>query len=82
LVGAAILIAFVAHYSDFGLLLLIIPKKILLILSAFSFAFGTLARLGWEGQTIDGNSLEERADKSLFKLFYWIGTCLGTFAII
>lgn len=48
--------------------------------SGLIFAWATLGRLGWAGQTIKGDTTVERLDSLLFRTMYWIGTFLGTLA--
>jgi hypothetical protein len=51
------------------------------ISSMFCFAWATLARLGWSGQSWRGNTVVERLDERIFKFLYWVGTFLGTLAL-
>ena len=50
-------------------------------LSIFCFAWATLARLGWSGQSYKGDTVVERLDERIFKSLYWLGTFLGTLAL-
>jgi hypothetical protein len=50
--------------------------------SVFSFAWATLARLGWPGQSYKGDTVVERLDERIFKFLYWLGTFLGILALI
>jgi hypothetical protein len=50
--------------------------------SVFCFAWATLGRLGWSGQSYKGDTVVERLDVRIFKLLYWLGTFLGTLALI
>jgi hypothetical protein len=50
--------------------------------SIFSFAWSTLARLGRSGTSMGGNTALERVDLRVLWILYWIGTLLGTLAII
>jgi hypothetical protein len=50
--------------------------------SLFLFAWATLGRLGWAGQSYKGNSIIERLDERLFRVLYWLGTFLGTIALL
>jgi hypothetical protein len=50
--------------------------------SLFIFAWATLGRLGWPGQSFGGNTVVERLDHCIFKTLYWLGTFLGILALI
>jgi hypothetical protein len=50
--------------------------------SLFCFAWATLARLGWAGQSWKGDTVVERLDERIFKTLYWLGTFLGTLALV
>jgi hypothetical protein len=50
--------------------------------SIFSFAWATLARLGWPGQSWKGDTVVERLDERIFKFLYWLGTFLGILALV
>ena len=52
------------------------------VLSALAFAWGTLGRLGWEGQSIAGDTSIERIDAGLLRLLYWLGMALATVALL
>jgi hypothetical protein len=54
----------------------------LAFLSIISFSWATLGRLGWEGQTMAGDTVFEQLDKSIFWLLYWLGTLFGTLAFL
>ena len=49
--------------------------------SVFAFAWATLGRLGWAGQSIKGDTAPERLDLRLFWCIYWIGMFLTTIAL-
>ncbi len=51
-------------------------------LSMFSFAWATLGRLGWPGQSWKGDTVVERLDGRIFKFLYWLGTFLGILALV
>jgi hypothetical protein len=51
-------------------------------MSMFCFAWATLARLGWPGQSWKGDTVIERLDERIFKFLYWLGTFLGTLALV
>jgi len=60
-----------------------LPSRTLFAIgSLLAFATATLGRLGWEGQSIKGNSSVERIDQRIFHLLYWIGMCSGTLAVL
>ncbi len=50
--------------------------------SIFSFAWATLARLGWPGQSWKGDTVVERLDARIFKFLYWLGTIFGIRALL
>lgn len=51
------------------------------VLSAFCFAWATLARLGRHGTSIGGNTTVERLDLKILWFLYWLGMLVGTFAL-
>jgi hypothetical protein len=57
-------------------------KTLLGIVSVFVFAWSTLARLGRSATSFGGNTVIERIDVRLLWIMYWIGTVLGTIALI
>jgi len=58
-------------------------EKILLgVASVFVFGWSTLARLGRNATSFGGNTVIERIDVRFLWILYWIGTVLGTFALI
>lgn len=48
--------------------------------SVFLFAWATLGRLGWAGQSWNGDTVVERLDQALFWGSYWFGTLCGVLA--
>lgn len=50
--------------------------------SIFVFAWSTLARLSRKATSMGGNTALERTDLRVFWVFYWVGTLLGTLALI
>jgi hypothetical protein len=61
-------------------LLPIVPpegRTVSAIISIGAFSWATLARLGWAGQSIKGDTAIERVDESWFRLLYWVATLLG-----
>jgi hypothetical protein len=50
--------------------------------SLFCFAWATLARLGWSGYSWRGDTVIERLDEHIFRSLYWLGTFLGTLALV
>jgi len=58
-----------------------LPRPVFAVGSLFLFAWATLGRLGWAGQTIKGDTSVERLDQRVFQVLYWIGMCWGTLAI-
>ena|SRR2546422_1452415 len=57
-------------------------SAVLAIGSLFCFAWATLGRLGWAGQSFKGTTVIERLDQKLFHVLYWIGMYLGTLAVL
>jgi hypothetical protein len=55
---------------------------VLAIVSISLFAWATLGRLGWAGQSFGGDTVVERLDQVLFWALYWLGTFTGVLAII
>lgn len=56
--------------------------SVLIPASVFIFAWATLGRLGWAGQSIRGNTTVERLDQIIFHILFWIGMYLGTVAVL
>ncbi|MBI4199497.1 MAG: hypothetical protein HY535_03375 [Chloroflexi bacterium] len=50
--------------------------------SVFLFAWATLGRLGWAGQSFKGDTIVERLDQVLFWSSYWLGTFSGVLAVL
>ena len=50
--------------------------------SLFAFAWATLGRLGWADKSWSGTSIIERLDEVIFRVLYWLGTLLGTVALL
>lgn len=50
--------------------------------SVFAFAWATLGRLGWAGKSWSGITVIERLDEVVFRALYWVGTFLGTVALL
>jgi hypothetical protein len=46
------------------------------------FAWATLARLGWLGQSIKGDTAIERIDETWFWVLYWFATVLGAASVV
>jgi hypothetical protein len=57
-------------------------KLLVGVASIFVFAWSTLARLGRNATSFGGNTIIERIDVRLLWILYWIGTVLGTIALI
>jgi hypothetical protein len=57
-------------------------KVLLGISSVFVFAWSTLARLGRNATSFGGNTVIERIDVRFLWILYWIGTVLGTLALV
>src|SRR4029077_4499295 len=56
-------------------------QALLGVASVFSFAWATLGRLGWTGQSYGGNSVIERLDDRIFKFLYSLAMFVGTLAL-
>lgn len=52
------------------------------IASITLFSVATLGRLGWKGQTWDGESPVEKLDRCIFWIFYLLGTIFGSLAFL
>jgi hypothetical protein len=50
------------------------------IVSLFLFAWATLGRMGWGGQSNVGNTVMERADDFILRALYALGTFFGVLA--
>jgi hypothetical protein len=50
--------------------------------SIFVFAWSTLARLGRSATSIGGKTALERVDMRMLWILYWVGTLLGTLALV
>jgi hypothetical protein len=57
-------------------------RAMLAVASVFAFAWATLGRLGWAGQSIAGDTAVERLDATLFHALYWCGMALGAAAAL
>lgn len=55
---------------------------LLSISSAFCFAWATLGRLGWFGQSNKGDTSMERVDQLLFHALYWLGMYFAVAAVL
>ena len=58
-----------------------LPRTVFAGGSLLLFAWATLGRLGWAGQSVKGDTSVERLDQRVFQVLYWIGMCWGTLAI-
>lgn len=52
------------------------------VISIFCFSWATLGRLGWQGQTIKGETVFEKLDIALFWLLYFLGALFGVLSIM
>ncbi len=77
--SSALVVAWATNTYRIGMSL---SPNILAGFSVFCFAWATLGRLGWEGQSYKGNSSVEKIDNKLFFAIYWLGTYLGTISIL
>jgi hypothetical protein len=55
---------------------------ILSVVSVFFFAWATLGRLGWSGQSYKGDTSVELLDQYLFHFLYWLGMYFAAAAIL
>lgn len=77
--ASAVALAFVLHATG---AVIPTPVSVLGISSVFCFAWATLGRLGWGGQSYKGDTAVERLDQHLFHLLYWLGMYFGTAAAL
>lgn len=56
------------------------PGPVLAVASAFCFAWATLGRLGWAGQSWKGDTAIEQVDQTVFHILYWLGMYFATVA--
>lgn len=77
--ASAVVMAVTTHHLGLG-----IPTtaSAIIIGSVFCFAWSTLGRLGWSGQSFKGDTTVERLDLILFNGLYWVGMYLGTLAAL
>jgi len=59
-----------------------LPRGVFALGSVFCFAWATLARLGWRGQTWLGDTSVERLDQRILHVLYWIGMCWAALAVL
>ena len=58
------------------------PGPVLAVASAFCFAWATLGRLGWAGQSWKGDTAIEQVDQTVFHILYWLGMYFATVAAL
>ena len=75
--ASAVMVGFMVWYLKLGIPT---PAPFLAIASAFFFAWATLGRLGWGGQSWKGETSIEQLDQTLFHLLYWLGMYFATVA--
>lgn len=77
--ASAVAVAVAVWYTKIG-----IPTstQTLSIASAFCFAWATLGRLGWSGQSWSGRSSVEQLDQLAFHVLYWLGMYFATAAAL
>ena len=56
-------------------------QSVLAIATMICFAWATLGRLGWAGQSFKGETIFEELDTGIFWALYWLGACLATAAL-
>jgi hypothetical protein len=57
------------------------PCHIFALLSMICFSWATLGRLGWQGQSIKGDTVFEDLDELIFRSLYWLGALFGVLAV-
>jgi len=77
--GLAVLAAMATVSSG---LAMSVPRPVFVVSSVLCFAWATLGRLGWAGQTWKGDSSVEQLDIAIFHILYWLGMYLATAAAI
>lgn len=84
LILSACCVAFlvIATSSDIPISTFLTLPRILAVSSIASFAWATLGRLGWAGQSIKGDTVFEELDDLIFRSLYWAATLLGTLAFL
>ena len=80
LMGSAVIVALI--FSHFTWSPTPVTRVWFGVASVFCFAWATLARIGWAGQSWKGDTVVERLDELIFKLLYWLATLLGTLALV
>ena len=58
------------------------PSRWFALISVFFFAWATLGRLGWQGQSHKGDTVFEALDDFIFRSLYWLGALCAVFAIV
>jgi hypothetical protein len=53
----------------------------LAVVSVVAFAWATLGRLGWESQSMKGETIFEELDVFIFWALYWVGAICGVGAV-
>lgn len=75
--ASAIALALLVKCLNFG-----VPVPLVVVASAFCFAWATLGRLGWASQSWKGESSVERLDQVLFHVLYWLGMFLASMSVL
>ncbi|MCI0353789.1 MAG: hypothetical protein L0099_01940, partial [Acidobacteria bacterium] len=70
-------VAFRAFYSG-----PMLSRSVFAVGSLLLFASATLGRLGWAGQSWEGDTSVERLDQWILHVLYWIGMLWGTLAVL
>jgi hypothetical protein len=77
--ASATTLAYLVSVSKVGLQA---SGSLLAVFSAFCFAWATLGRLGWSGQSNKGDTSIERVDQMLFHALYWLGMYFAASAVL
>ena len=72
----------IASISNIQISTFLTLSRVLALSSIVSFAWATLGRLGWAGQSFKGDTVFEQLDDVIFRSLYWVGTLLGTLAFL
>ena len=83
MIAASLVGCFIAYIQlgfNLNTLSCFLKNNLLAFLSLFLFAFATLGRIGWEGQSWKGDTVYEQLDNRIFWLCYFLGMVFGILA--
>ena len=80
IIGSALLGAII--FSRAAPAVVVLHRRFFATMSLASFALGTLARLGWAGQSWHGGTVVERLDSYILRALYWLGTFSGALVLL